>query len=302
MMVSGADVRAAVREFLTTHRNRLSPGDAGVPAGKRRRVAGLRREEVAELAGVSVDYYVRLERGNLTGVSEGVLSAVARALQLTDTEQAHLFDLARTANSGSRRRDRPATPAVRPELRALLDSMSGPAWIRNGRLDLLEGNQLGRALYAPMIARAVTVPNKARFVFLDPTAATFYPDWDGVCRNLAAVLRAEAGRHPYDDALSALIGDLSTRSTMFRAVWAEHDVLEHQRGSTHFHHPVVGELELGYEALQVTADAGLVLVAYRAEPGSVYEERLRLLASWAATEEIEAPLGARPRVSNPEAF
>jgi hypothetical protein len=170
------------------------------------------------------------------------------------------------------------------------------------RLDLLAANQLGRALYAPLLARVVSTPNKARFVFLDPAAATFYPDWEGVCRNLAAVLRAEAGRRPHDEGLAALIGDLSTRSTMFRAVWAEHDVVEHQAGFTHFHHPVVGELELGYEVLQVTADTGLVLVAYRAETGSVYEERMRLLASWAATEEADTPLGATLRVPAPGGF
>ena len=223
---------AEVREFLTSRRARVKPSDVGMGGhDPRRRVTGLRREEVASLAGVSIDYYVHLERGNLNGVSEKILEAISRALRLTADERHHLFNLARLANSPRNGHWVQPTQHVRPPVRMLLDSFTGPVWVRNDRMDLLAANQLGTALYAPIFDGAITAPNKARFVFLDPTAREFYPDWFDVARSNVAVLRAAAGRNPYDKQLSDLIGELSTRSDEFRSLWADHDVLTYQTGS-----------------------------------------------------------------------
>ena len=279
------DIRAQVRDFLTTRRARLTPADVGLPdAGGRRQVAGLRREEVASLAGVSVDYYVRLERGSLTGVSDGVLEALARALRLDETERAHLHDLARTANrSPAARRPAPAQH-VRPEVQRLLDSMSVPAWVRNRRSDFLAGNPLGWALYAPLFTGSAVPPNTARAAFLSPGARSFWRDWERIASDAVAVLRAEAGRDPYDRGLTDLIGELATRSGEFRIRWAAHDVKQHRGGLKRLHHPVVGDLDLTYEVMELVADDGLMLITYDAAPGSPSADGLRLLASWAATE------------------
>ncbi|WBB67725.1 helix-turn-helix transcriptional regulator [Micromonospora sp. WMMD812] len=276
--------RAEIRDFLTSRRAKITPERAGLPDyGGHRRVAGLRREEVALLAGVSVDYYTRLERGNLTGVSDSVLEALVRALQLDDAERAHLFDLARAANTSAaaaRGRRRPA-PHLRPEVQRLLDVMTmAPAYVRNGRLDVLGANQLGRAVFAPLFDTVARVPNIARFVFLDPAAQSFYVEWDGVARDTVALLRAEAGRDPYDRALSDLVGELSTLSEVFRTWWAAHDVRLHRAGVKRLHHPLVGDLTLTYESMELTADPGLRLNAYSAEAGSPAQEALNLLASW----------------------
>jgi transcriptional regulator with XRE-family HTH domain len=211
--------------------------------------ARARREEVALLAGVSVDYYTRLERGNLSGVSESVLEALARALQLNEAERVHLSDLARQANRGpaTARRRRPSTGSVRPAVQQLLDGMTmAPAYVRNGRLDVLGSNQLGRAVFAPLFAASVKTPNIARFVFLDPSAANFYLDWDELAGDAVAILRTEAGRDPYDRNLSDLIGELSARSDEFRRRWAAHHVRLHRTGVKRLHHPVVGDLILAY--------------------------------------------------------
>jgi transcriptional regulator with XRE-family HTH domain len=274
------DNLSEIREFLTSRRARITPERAGLPSYGTRRVPGLRRAEVAQLAGISVEYYSRLERGDLSGVSEQVLDALARALRLDDEERIHLEDLARAAGPGRRRR-RPAAATVRPTVQALLDSMTGPALVMNGRGDVLALNALGRALYAPMIeaARGAT-PNHARFIFLDARSRDFWGDWERAADNAVALLHAEAGRDPYDRHLTDLIGELSTRSEDFRARWARHDVRQHHKGSKPFHNPVVGELHLTYESLDLTSD-NLTLVAYGAEPGSDSEEKLRLLASWA---------------------
>lgn len=279
--------REEVRDFLTTRRARLTPDRAGLPDyGGHRRVAGLRREEVALLAGVSVDYYTRLERGNLTGVSDSVLEALARALHLDEAERAHLFDLARAANTtaaSARVRRRPAAQ-LRLGVHRLLDAMTMvPAYVRNGRLDVLGANALGRAVFAPLFETAARGPNLARFVFLDPAAQAFYVDWETVAGDVVALLRAEAGRDPFDRALSDLIGELSTRSEVFRTWWAAHHVRLHRSGVKHLHHPVVGELTLAYESLELVTDPGLRLNAYTAEPASPDEQALHLLASWAAT-------------------
>ena len=280
-----------VREFLITRRARITPQQAGLPAyGANRRVKGLRREEVAMLAGVSVDYYTRLERGNLAGASESVLDALARALQLDEAERAHLFDLARAAHgsSGATRR-RTGSSRVRPGVQRVLDAMGGaPAWIRNGRADVLAANSLGRALYAPVFDDPARPANTARFTFLSPQAREFYRDWDRTSRDMVAVLRAAAGRDPYDKALSDLVGELSTRSEAFRSMWAAHDVLFHRTGRKNLHHPVAGDLDLTYEAFELPPDPGLTMLVYTAEPDTPTAQALGFLASWAERRPDEA--------------
>jgi transcriptional regulator with XRE-family HTH domain len=283
------DTKAEVRDFLASRRARLTPEQAGLRVyGGMRRVPGLRREEVAMLAGVSVDYYTRLERGNLAGVSDQVLSSLARALQLDDAEREHLKHLARAAGPGRPgHRRRPAT-SVRPVVQRILDSMHGtPAFVRNGRLDVLGANLLGEALYSELYANPSRPVNHARFNFLDPAARRFWGDWDRAAYDTVAILRAEAGRDPYDPDLTALVGELSTRSEEFRRLWASHDVKHHDTGVKTFVHPVVGRLDLAFESLDLSADTGLTVLAYSAEPGSPADDGLKMLASWAATRRTE---------------
>lgn len=274
-----------VREFLTTRRARLTPERAGLPRyGRRRRVSGLRREEVALLAEISVEYYTRLERGNARGVSESVLEAISAALQLDEAERAHLLDLVRTANL-ERPPRRTSTPRlVRPSVQRIVDAMSSiPAFVRNGRLDILYANPLAQALYSEHFRDPVRPPNSARFVFLDPRARSFYSDWETTVHDMVAALRSEVGHNPYDRSLSDLVGLLSTRSEEFRVEWARHDVRFHRTGTKRLHHPLVGDLTLAYEVLELPADPGLTLVTYSAEPGSASEAGLLELARWAAT-------------------
>jgi transcriptional regulator with XRE-family HTH domain len=284
------DNRSEVRDFLATRRARITPEEAGLPVyGGHRRVPGLRREELAMLAGVSVDYYTRLERGNLSGASDSVLEALARALRLDEAERAHLFDLARGATpTGAHRR--PAAKRVRPSVQRVLDALVGaPALVRNGRLDYLAANPLGRALFSEMF-EAPARGNSARFVFLDPRSTEFYPDWDRGANDIVATLRGEAGRNPYDKALTDLVGELSTRSESFRTRWAAHDVRLHRTGGKRMHHRVVGDLELTYESMELPADPGLTMHVYTTEPASASADALNLLASWAATlHETAAP-------------
>jgi transcriptional regulator with XRE-family HTH domain len=245
----------------------------------------LRREEVAVLAGVSIDYYTRLERGNLTGVSDGVLEAIARALQLDEAERAHLLDLAHTANdTPTTRRRRPTQHQVRPGMQRLLDSMTAaPTLVRNGRLDVIATNSLGRALFSPAFAEPTTPLNLARFTFVEPQSLEFFVEWDDVANATVAILRVEAGRDPADGNLTDLVGELATRSDEFRTRWAAHNVRLHDHGTKRFHHPVVGELALTFEELPLPADPGLTMTAYTAEPGSASHDALALLASWTAT-------------------
>jgi transcriptional regulator with XRE-family HTH domain len=286
------DNRSEVREFLTSRRARVTPEQVGLPTfGGGRRVKGLRRGEVAQLAGVSVEYYTRLERGNLQGASESVLDAVARALLLDEAERTHLFDLARAATTRMRRH--PAPQRVRPGIVRVVDAMTAPAWVRNGRSDFLASNRLARALYAPVFSQdhgnhgPSRPPNTARFAFLDPRARDFYVDWQRTANDIVAVLRAEAGRHPYDRGLTDLVGELSTRSDDFRTRWAAHDVQFHRTGFKRLRHPVVGNLDLTYEAMEFPSDPGLTLLVYTAEPSSPTADALALLASWAATVDRE---------------
>ena len=278
--------RADVRDFLITRRARITPQQAGLPFyGGNRRVPGLRREEVAMLAGVSADYYARLEKGNLSGVSDSVLKAIAGALQLDEAERLHLHDLARAANTSPARATRRNVPQqVRPGIQLILDGMTDtPAFVRNGRLDILAVNTLGRALYSPAFAGPARPVNLARFRFLDPAARDFYPDFGESARTTVALLRTEAGRDPYNTSLTSLIGELSTRSDEFRALWAAHDVRLHRSGRKQFRHPAVGLLDLMFEAMAIEADEGLTLTVYTAEPGTPSRDGLKLLASWAAT-------------------
>jgi transcriptional regulator with XRE-family HTH domain len=279
------DTRSEIREFLTSRRAKITPEQAGLAAYGSRRVPGLRREEVAVLAGVSVPYYTRLERGEVHGVSDGVLDALARALQLDDAERLHLFDLARAAQpTVTPRRRRPPKHQVRPSVQHILDAITGAAaFVRNDRLDILAANTLGHALYSEMFASQGRPANTARFIFLDPRSRDFYPDWNKAANDTVAVLRASAGRDPYDRCLSDLVGELSTQSDEFRSRWAGHNVRQHITGIKHFHHPVVGDLSLTYDRLDLVADPGLTIFTYTAEPGSRDEETLRLLGSWAAT-------------------
>jgi transcriptional regulator with XRE-family HTH domain len=284
------DTRSEIREFLTIRRARITPEQAGLRTfgNGPRRVAGLRREEVALLAGVSVDYYTRLERGNAAGVSATVLDALATALQLDDTERRHLFDLARAMQPADSRPRRRARRQIRPAVQQMLDAIAGaPAFVRNGRLDILGTNALGRALYAQHFDSHAQPPNTARYIFLDDRAETFYADWKTVAADVVAVLRAEAGRDPYDRDLSDLVGELSTRSELFRTLWAAHNVRTHDTGTKRIRHPLVGELSLSFEAMQLVADPGLTMWVYFADSGSRSEQALNLLASWAATPDQE---------------
>jgi transcriptional regulator with XRE-family HTH domain len=288
------DRKDEIREFLISRRAKVSPEQAGIPSyGDLRRVPGLRREEVAQLAGVSTDYYTRLERGSIRGVSDSVLEAVASALQLDEAERTHLMDLARTANTPSSRTPRrPSQQRVRPGVLRLLDGMTGVAgMVQNGRGDVLAGNMLGRALYSEVFNSPVSfgrdvpgrLPNQARYIFLDPRAADFYPDWNAIAAIMVAMLRLESGRNPHDRALNELVGELTTRSGLFAALWAGHDVRIHTTGTKRFHHPVAGELSLQFETLHLPGDEGQTLFTFTAEPGSASENALAFLASWAAS-------------------
>jgi transcriptional regulator with XRE-family HTH domain len=279
------DTKKEIREFLTSRRARITPEQVGLVSYGSRRVPGLRREEVAVLAGVSVPYYTRLERGDMSGVSQSVLEALARALELDDAERAHLCDLARAAQpTGAPPGRRRAKQRVRPEVQWTLDAITGAAaFVGNDRLDLLAANQLGRALFSELYAVPARPINSARFVFLDQRAETFYDDWERVADWCVATLRWAAGRDPHDRDLSDLVGELATHSEAFRTRWAAHDVRFHNTGVKHFHHPVVGDLSVSLSRLDLPADHGLTLFIYTAEPGSRSEEALKLLGSWAAT-------------------
>ncbi|WP_353946423.1 helix-turn-helix transcriptional regulator [Streptomyces sp. HUAS MG91] len=280
-----------IREFLASRRARITPQQAGLPAyGGNRRVPGLRREEVALLAGVSIDYYVRLERGRLAGASDEVLDSVANALQLDDAERAHLYDLARAAaKRPARRTKRVRGPLPDSVLRVLHSMTDSPAFIRNGRLDILAVNDLGRALYSPLYAEEGRHPvNIARFQFLDPTGRDFFPNWEESVNTTVSLLRTEAGRAPGDTELTGLIGELVTRNDEFRTAWAKHNVRLHHTGRKGFRHPVIGEITLDFDAMELPAQPGLTLTAYSAPPHTPDHDKLQLLAAWAATEGVTA--------------
>ena len=282
------DLSAEIRDFLSTRRARITPDQAGLPVyGGNRRVKGLRREEVAMLAGVSVDYYVRMERGSLAGASEGVLNALAGALRLDEAERTHLYALARQSGAHGTQRKRTPPDTVRPAVQQLLDAMTeAAAWVRNGRHDIVAMNQLARALYSPVLADLRRPANTTRFVYLNPEAAQeFFVDYDRIANDAAAMLRLEAGRNPHDRALIELVGELSTRSELFRHRWASHDVQFHRSGQKRLRHPVVGQLDLDFEGMELASSPGLHLNVYTAAAGTPTADALKLLASWAASQE-----------------
>lgn len=290
------DPRDDIREFLTSRRAKITPEQAKLPAyGGNRRVAGLRREEVAMLAGVSVDYYTKLERGNFGSVSEGVLEALVRALQLDEPEREHLFHLANATATIRPGGHREASQQVRQSVQRVVDGLAdAPAFVRNDRRDLLASNALGRALYAPIYddVEAGEPVNTVRFLFFNPKARTFFRDWNKAAADVVANLRTEVGRDPHDRPLQELVGDLLARSTEFSTLWASHDVRYHDTGFKSLRHPEVGDLDLTFETMDLPADPGQALIVYGAEPASATEASLRLLASWAATAAVESSADA----------
>jgi transcriptional regulator with XRE-family HTH domain len=295
------ELKTEIREFLTSRRGRITPGQAGITAYGARRVPGLRRSELASLAGVSVEYYTRIERGNLSGVSDNVLEALAGALALDDAERAHLFDLARASQPASTARRRRTTgQQVRANVQWVLDSITGAAaFVSNGSHDILAANQLGEALWSPLYSGVDRPVNSARYLFLDPSARDLYPDWERIANETVAIMRHTAGADPRDPRLSELVGELSMRSEAFRTRWASHDVRFHNSGTKRFMHPLAGELTLNFDRFDLAADTGLTMFTYTAEPGTRSAEGLDLLASWAATP--RAPRADRSRLGQDQA-
>ncbi|MFF0712300.1 helix-turn-helix domain-containing protein [Streptomyces bauhiniae] len=286
-----------IKDFLTTRRAKITPDQVGLPVAGRRRVPGLRREEVALLAGVSAEYYVQIERGQVAGVSEEVLHAIAGALRLDEVETAHLFDLARAAGKAGRKQTRTTRRQVTPALQALIDAMvTAPAIVQNNHLDIVAANHLGHALYQAVYAHQPEPPNLARFIFLNDRAEETFPAWEKAADDAVALLRTAAAKPPYTKAITQLVGELATRSTEFRTRWAAHDVRAHRSGTKEFRHPAVGDLTLRFEALDVTGAPGLAVIGYTAEPGSPSQQALTLLASLAATERVESA-AAMPRTA-----
>ncbi|AEM85884.1 helix-turn-helix transcriptional regulator [Streptomyces violaceusniger] len=295
------DNRSDIRDFLISRRAKLAPERVGLPTSRRRRVPGLRREEVAALAGVSTEWYTRLEKGHISGVSEDVLEAVAQALLLNEDERTYLLDLARAARPARRRSHRRKDVKIPPPVQWMVDSMTmAPAFVRSGRLDIIASNALCRALYSPMFDSDTTgdrgCANFPRYFFLDPGSSDFFVDWEEGARATVAVLRAEAGREPHDRALRELVGELSTLSPDFRTMWASHDVRIRHEGVKRLNHPEVGRLEMTFRSLNLPLPQRAVhdLIIYTAEPGAPSEDRLKLLASWTApqtspTEAIHPP-------------
>ncbi|BAX91499.1 transcriptional regulator [Mycobacterium shigaense] len=282
----GMDIANDIKDFLMSRRARISPGQVGLPTGGRRRVPGLRREEVAKMAGVSIEYYIQIERGNVAGVSDEVLHAIARALRFGEAEETHLFDLVRAATTKAER-PRPARGQARTipaGVQALLDSMvTAPAIVVNGQLDVVAANALGRALFAPVFAHAEQTPNAARFMFVDAAAGQFLPEWAKEADDVVALLRAEAARSPDSPAVTRLVDELATRSQEFRTRWAAHNVKAHRHGVKRFRLAEVGELVLTYNVLDITGRGELSLIGYSAQQDSRSEAALRMLASWTAT-------------------
>ncbi|MCZ1006556.1 helix-turn-helix transcriptional regulator [Streptomyces lydicus] len=291
------ETSSRLAEFLRSARARLSPQEAGLEEEGfgRRRVPGLRREELARLAGVSVDYYTRLEQGRSPSASAEVLDALATALRLDDAERAHLHTVARPSSARRKRRSRPQR--VHPGTWDLLETLEAacrPGFVLGRRLDVLAHNRLAGRLITDFRALPAAQRNQARFVFLDPHARELYTDWDTVAADTAAMLRLDAGRHPDDPALSALVGDLSIRSQAFRRYWSDNKVHQRTTGTKGYHHPLVGDLTITYQALTPGDDPDQTLFIYRTEHGSSSETALRLLASWHEPTTPEAELEHDP--------
>lgn len=277
------DPRSEISSFLVSRRAKLTPEQAGVPFHSgARRVPGLRREEVAHLAGVSADYYARLERGKIAGASREVLDAVARALQLDDDERQHLLDLVQVTQRRAPRPKASNRTALRPGVQQVLDSIETPAFVQNARLDRLGSNRIGRALYSLPLDGSDDRYNYAHYLFLDSRAERFHRDFEHAKHNVVALLHAATAQDPYDKALIEVIGTLSTQSEEFRALWASHDVFRYRSGAKLLTHAEVGDLEFGYESFELSTDPGLVMLVYTVEPGSPTAEAMRILNSWTA--------------------
>ncbi|MFF0286858.1 helix-turn-helix transcriptional regulator [Streptomyces sp. NPDC005262] len=277
------DPRAELSEFLRTRRDRLKPADVGLTDySRRRRVPGLRREELAQLAGVSAAYYTRFEQGNARNASREVVDAISRVLRLSDAEHAHLLQLAQLKQHFAKGVE-PPRQQVRPEVRELLTAMEGvPAYVWGRRSDVLAWNQTASAVFGDWAARAPQDRNWARITFLDPASRKLFTDWDTKAHDVVGQLRLWAGLHPDDALLASLIGELSMKSEDFRKLWAAHDVKRKTHGTMRLTHPLVGDLTLRYETLALPGDQDQSLSTYHAEPGSPSEQALRLLASWGA--------------------
>lgn len=293
------DTRDELRDFLMTRRARITPERAGLTSFGARRVPGLRREEVAMAAGVSTDYYARLEKGKVVNPSDSVLDAVSRVLELDEAEHTHLYDLVRATcrRTGAAARTRPGGPSPRPSLQWMVDSMTDAvALVGSPFLDVTAMNHLARAMFSPMLATVGDGEraNFARFAFLEPASREFYADWDGVARTCVALLRMALGRHPHRRELQALVGELSTQSAEFRTLWAAHEVRLHHSGTKAFDHPEVGAVELSFHSVELPSDPGHVLTIYHAVPGTPSADALKLLASWAASQQQEQEAGGVP--------
>jgi transcriptional regulator with XRE-family HTH domain len=277
------DRRAELTEFLKSRRARVQPEDLGLKVfNGRRRVPGLRREELAQSAGVSADYYVRFEQGRADNVSQEILDSVADVLRLTEDERKHLALLAKPARRRARRR---SAERMRPGLQRLLDSITDvPAFVLGRRMDVLGWNRLAAALIADFGSLQLKDRNIPRMVFLDPAARDFYPQWEAVAEETVGYLRMYAGRYPDDPELAELVGELSIRSPEFREQWARHDVKDKTFGTKTQHHPIVGDITVQYETLRPPGEPDQLLVTYTVEPGSTSEQNLRLLASWTAAD------------------
>ncbi|MGW2841505.1 helix-turn-helix transcriptional regulator [Streptomyces sp. NPDC001493] len=299
-------------EFLRSCRARLDPAAVGMPRTARRRVPGLRREELAQLAGVSVDYYTRLEQGRSRTASPQILESLATALRLDHTEHAHLFDLANRRPAQPRRSTPSSAERVSPAVHQLLTTLDAaycPAFVLGRRTDVVASNSLSRALIADFDAMPANERNQSRFLFLDPAARDLYADWEAVAADTAAMLRMDAGRHPEDPKLGELVGELAVRSEHFSSYWAERRVHERTEGTKSYHHPVVGDLTVTYQALALPGDSDQTLFIYSTEPGSSSETALRLLATWSteplpdqvrgAASDEPAPPSDSPRAPSP---
>lgn len=283
------DIRSEIKAFLISRRARINPGDVGLLSYGERRVPGLRREEVADLSGVSVPYYKRLERGQAGGVSDSVLNALARTLRLDNTERSHLFALMRAVSSPSTEPPRPRVRTISPALQRVLDSIDAPAFVRNRHLDVVAANELARALYQPSFADIFGPVNSARFVFTDPRSRVFYGDWEAIASEAVAALHLATARNPQDPGLNDLVDELSLCSEQFRLRWSHQDVRYPVRGVKVLHHPAAGAIPLTFEPLEVTCDDGVTLFACTASPRSPAAAALRRLGDWAQTRDLEYP-------------
>ncbi|MDN5972382.1 helix-turn-helix transcriptional regulator [Bifidobacterium crudilactis] len=279
--------KSDIREFLISRRANITPEEAGIAdVGGPRRVPGLRRKEVAKLAGVSLDYYIRLERGNIQGASASVLNAISRALHLSDAEHEYLLDLAkRTSGPQSQQQHGTEASTIRTSVQRVLDNMAVPAIVHNACQDLIAANLMGRALYSPMF-NDDGIGNIARFIFLDSRSRSFFVDWNTACETEAAILRLETGRDPLNRDLTALIGELSVGSQRFREDWAKQDVHEHRTGVKSFRHPEVGLIEVAFDVFEMPNEAGLQIVTYSAPPNTETAEKFALLESWEASKSL----------------